>query len=115
MRKIINKILKFILRDKTDGLIKVFNDTIRYTIKAETTSTPGKINLIGGIIVVILALSCFFKNIFVVIIRLFNPNYNDGMPSWFFLVAFLGVIFYFLYCMKYNYIIEKNRDNSKNK
>lgn len=63
-----------------EGLFKQLASLVRYLAKIEVTSTAGRVNILGMVLSVILAISLSLAPLFETLVRLFHPNESVGAP-----------------------------------
>lgn len=91
----------------------VISECIKFTIKNETTSTAGRINLIGGLVVSLFVFCSCFSSIISKIIGIFVSDFNKPVPFWVIIIFIFFISIYFLICSKY--IVNNSKDNKDNK
>lgn len=63
-----------------EGLFKELASLVRELAKTEVTSTAGRVNIIGLVLSVLLAISLSLAPLFETLVRLFHPNESVGAP-----------------------------------
>lgn len=63
-----------------EGLFKELAGLVRHLANIEVTSTSGRINILGMVLSLILAISLSLAPIFETLIRLVHPNVSIGAP-----------------------------------
>jgi hypothetical protein len=71
-----------------ESLFKELIGLVRHLANLEVTSTAGRINILGMILSLLLAISLSLAPIFETLIRLVHPNINIGAPLLQIFVAF---------------------------
>ena len=72
-----------------EGLFKRLFSLVRYLAKLEATTTAGRINILGMLLSLILAISLSLAPLFETLVRLFRPGEEIGAPLLQIFVAFL--------------------------
>jgi Co/Zn/Cd efflux system component len=63
-----------------ESIFKQIASLVRDMIKEETTTTAGRINILGMVLSLILAVSLSLAPLFETLVRLFHPNESVGAP-----------------------------------
>jgi hypothetical protein len=71
-----------------EGLFKELAGLVRHLANIEVTSTSGRINILGMVLSLILAISLSLAPIFETLIRLVHPNVSIGAPILELFIAF---------------------------
>ncbi len=91
-----------------ESLFKELVSLVRHLAKLEVTSTAGRINILGMILSLILAISLSLAPLFETLIRLVHPNIIIGAPL---LQIFIGFCFFTLICALMIGYLEGPRNN----
>ena len=87
-----------------DNIFKLLTSIVAKLLKEEMKSIAGKVNLIGGVMMVALTVCIFLQNIGVVIINfflsLFGKTLLPNINSWYLILIFLFIAGYFYLCVK---------------
>ena len=72
-----------------ESLFKQLFSLVRYLAKLEATTTAGRVNILGMLLSMILAISLSLAPLFETLVRLFRPGEDIGAPLLQIFVAFL--------------------------
>lgn len=101
-----------------NSLWGVIKESIIHIIRAETSTTGGKLNLLFGVLAILFLFACFIpsiaETILEVIIKNFKPDIELGLPPYVLVLMFFGVLVYFGICVKYVDSINIRRENLDN-
>lgn len=86
------------------GIIKLFTDIVGKLLKKELGSTAGKVNLIGGVAVITMAVLVFVENVGVKILNtllaFFNKPLLPAIGTLYILGFFVVILIYFYLCVR---------------
>lgn len=78
-----------------ESLFKQLFSLVRYLAKLEATTTAGRVNILGMLLSMILAISLSLAPLFETLVRLFRPGEDIGAPL---LQIFVAFLFFTLLC-----------------
>lgn len=91
-----------------EGIFKQLVSLVRYLANLERTTTAGRINILGMLLSLILAISLSLAPLFETLVRLFRPNVEVGAPL---VQIFVLFCFFTIICSSMIAYMERSREN----
>lgn len=96
-----------------NSLWGVMKSSIIYFIKAETSSTEAKLNLLFGVLSILFVFTCAASSIVETFLKFFKPELDFGFHPMIIFIMFSFVLMYFWGCIKFVTKVNKIEEKLK--